>query len=136
MNAPYKSHINLLNRIHDMELVGQYTSSSSLQMNRDEILLPGLHPKKGICVWWSILGVGYFEVLKPGQIVMNANLYYEQFGRVNKSLKVASDYQQKRRYSETRLMQKLTAYDELQKGLINFRQKVLPHTRPMLHHLF
>ncbi|XP_070526360.1 odorant receptor Or2-like [Cardiocondyla obscurior] len=42
---------------------------------------PGLHPKKALlCVWWSIRGVIYFEVLKHG-ITVNADLYCEQLDR-------------------------------------------------------
>jgi histone-lysine N-methyltransferase SETMAR len=47
---------------------------------------PGLHPKKALlCVWWNTRGVVYFEVLKPGQTI-NADVYYEQLERINRSL--------------------------------------------------
>ena len=38
-----------------------------------------------MCVWWSIRGVVYFAVLKPGQTV-NADLFCEQLDLVNQSL--------------------------------------------------
>ncbi|GFW92145.1 histone-lysine N-methyltransferase SETMAR [Trichonephila clavipes] len=55
-------------------------------MNRHEGLLSQVYIKKPLlCVWWGIRGIVLFKVLKPGETV-NADLYCEQFDRLNQSL--------------------------------------------------